>query len=74
MGKIQVRHLDKVGVLAFCFQVFAGVNWNVQELESVVFRERLAQVANVNFEGDVSRAQEVKESLMANPDVLSVTF
>lgn len=40
MGKIQVRHLDKVGVLAFCFQVFAGVDWNVQELESVVFKER----------------------------------
>ena len=42
LGKIQVRHLDKVGVLAFCFQVFAGVDWNVQELESVVFKERQA--------------------------------
>lgn len=29
MNKIQIRHLDKVGVLAHCFQVFANVGWNV---------------------------------------------
>lgn len=56
MGKIQVRHLDKVGVLAHCFQVFAQVSWNVQELENIVFKERQACVANVLFEGDSSVA------------------
>jgi len=40
MSKIQVRHLDKVGVLAHCFEVFADVQWNVQELENIVFKER----------------------------------
>ena len=40
LSKIQVRHLDKIGVLAHCFQVFAGVDWNVQELENIVFKER----------------------------------
>ena len=29
MSKIQVRHLDKVGVLAHCFSVFAENGWNV---------------------------------------------
>ena len=40
MSKIQVRHLDRVGVLAHCFQVFAGAGWNVQELENIVFKQR----------------------------------
>ena len=61
MSKIQVRHLDKVGVLAHCFQVFAANEWNVQELENIVFKQRQACVANVMFEGDSEKAQSVKD-------------
>lgn len=69
-----MRHLDKVGVLAHCFQVFAGVGWNVQELENIVFKQRQACVANVLFDGDAARAQEVREQLLANADILSVSI
>lgn len=40
LSKVQVRHLDKVGVLAHAFQVFAACSWNVQELENIVFKQR----------------------------------
>ena len=53
--------MDKVGVLAHCFQVFATAGWNVQELENIVFKQRQACVANVLFEGDGNKAQEVRE-------------
>ena len=74
LNKVQVRHLDKVGVLAHCFQVFASCEWNVQELENIVFKQRQACVANVLFTGDAARADEVREQLLANQDVLSVSF
>ena len=74
LSKIQVRHLDKVGVLAHCFQVFASAGWNVQELENIVFKQREACVANVLFEGDASKAESVKQQLLENPDILSVAF
>lgn len=61
MNKIQVRHLDKVGVLAHCFQVFATAGWNVQELENIVFKQRQACVANILYDGDNNKAQEVRE-------------
>lgn len=63
MNKIQVRHLDKVGVLSHCFQVFAWAGWNVQELENIVFKERKACVANVLFEGDATKAESVKNMI-----------
>ena len=59
MNKVQVRHLDKVGVLAHCFRVFAEQEWNVQELENIVFKERQACVANILFTGDASKAEAV---------------
>ena len=74
MGKVQVRHLDKVGVLAHCFQAFAQAGWNVQELENIVFKQREACVANIMFEGDAAKAQEVEGLLLSNPDILSVNF
>lgn len=38
--KVSVRHLDKEGVLAFCFSTFYKFGWNVCELENVVFDKR----------------------------------
>jgi D-3-phosphoglycerate dehydrogenase len=29
LHKVSIRHLDKVGILAHCFAVFAKSNWNV---------------------------------------------
>ena len=61
-----MRHLDRVGVLSNCFQVFADAGWSVQELENIVFKQRQACVANVYFEGDSTRAEEVKAKLLGN--------
>ena len=74
LNKVQVRHLDKVGVLAHCFRIFASAGWNVQEFENIVFKQRQACVANLRFEGDASKIPEVKAELLTHPDILSVTF
>lgn len=74
LGKIQVRHLDKVGVLAHCFQVFAEAGWNVQELENIVFKQREACVANVLYVGDAGKGQEVRQRLLEHSEILSVTL
>lgn len=53
---LQIRHLDKVGILAHCFQTFAIAGWNVEELENKVFNERQAAVATITIDGDLSKA------------------
>ena len=67
-----MRHLDKVGVLAHVFKVFAEHGWNVQELENIVFKERQACVANILYTGDSSKSVAVKTSLEEHADILSV--
>ena len=74
MNKVQVRHLDKVGVLAHCFAVFADNGWNVQELENIVFKEREACVANILYTGDLTKAEGVKKKLEEHADILSVNI
>lgn len=46
----------------------------MQELENIVFKERQACVANILIDGDASVAENVKNSLLENPNILSVTF
>jgi len=74
MGKVQVRHLDQVGVLASVFSVFAENGWNVQELENIVFKEREACVANILFTGDVAKGEGIKKALEQNASILSVNI
>lgn len=50
------------------------MGWNVQELENIVFKQREACVANVLFTGDLAQADQIKQQLLANADVLSVTI
>ena len=69
-----MRHLDKVGVLAHCFAVFAENGWNVQELENIVFKDRQACVANILYTGDASKGEAVQKKLMENADILSVNI
>jgi predicted amino acid-binding ACT domain protein len=52
-----VRHLDKVGILAHAFKVFAEHSWNVQELENIVFKDRHACVANIVIDGDKTHVE-----------------
>ena len=54
LHKMVIRHYDRVGVLAHSFSIFAKFEWNVQELENIVFKGREACVVNVKFTGDIS--------------------
>lgn len=55
---MSIRHYDKVGILSHTFNVFANLQWNVQELENIVFKEREACVVNIRFTGDKSKLPE----------------
>ena len=74
LHKLSIRHLDKVGVLAHCFSVFAKHGWNVQELENIVFKEREACVVNLVFQGESGNREELMAELNANENVLDVQF
>ncbi len=74
MHKMSIRHYDKVGILAHTFNVFAKHQWNVQELENIVFKEREACVVNVRFTGDVTNIEEAVAEIKANEHVLDVAL
>lgn len=59
--RVQIRHLDKVGVLSHVFAVLSAAGWNLQELENIVFKDRKACMASITFEGDVSKSEEVSK-------------
>jgi predicted amino acid-binding ACT domain protein len=71
---MSIRHLDRVGVLAHTFTVFAKNGWNVQELENVVFKERQACVANIRFSGDLANMNEAMAELKLNENILDITL
>mmetsp|Transcript_15066 Transcript_15066/g.10940 ORF Transcript_15066/g.10940 Transcript_15066/m.10940 type:complete len:336 (+) Transcript_15066:249-1256(+) len=71
LKKISVRHYDRVGVLAHVFLVMSQFNFNVQELENVVFKEREACVANIQFSGE-GDMQKLVEEINKNENVLDV--
>ena len=49
---LTVRHLDRVGVLAAVLDVVRGANWNVQEMENLVFASADgAACARIRFSG-----------------------
>mmetsp|Transcript_10087 Transcript_10087/g.10034 ORF Transcript_10087/g.10034 Transcript_10087/m.10034 type:complete len:180 (+) Transcript_10087:729-1268(+) len=71
LRKVSVRHWDRVGVLAHVFHVLSLHNFNVQELENVVFKEREACVANIRFTGD-GDLDKLAEEMKKNENVLDV--
>lgn len=74
LHKMSIRHFDKVGVLAHTFQVFANFEWNVQELENIVFKERAACVANIRFTGDLAKLEEAIVAIKKNENVIDITL
>ena len=51
-----MRHLDKVGVLAAVLDEVRKANWNVQEMENVVFAGAKAACARIRFDGEPDEA------------------
>ena len=74
LHKMSIRHYDKVGILAHTFQVFAKQQWNVQELENIVFKEREACVVNVAFTGDITNLQAAIDEIKLNPHVIDISI
>ena len=72
LSKMTIRHYDKVGVLAHVFAVFARFNWNVQELENIVFKGREACVVNIKFTGDLSHIDEAIAEIKQNDNVVDL--
>lgn len=48
---LTVRHLDKVGVLASVLDAVREANWNVQEMENLIFASAEAACARIWFDG-----------------------
>ena len=74
LHKLMIRHLDKVGVLAHVFAVCAKFEWNVQELENIVFKGREACVASIKFSGDVSKIEEALQEIRENKNILDISL
>ncbi len=70
--QLTVRHLDKVGVLASVLEEVRLAEWNVQEMENLVFAGAHAACASIRFAGTVEK--DVVERIQANSDVLAVSL
>ena len=64
----------RVTLFAQVQKIFAEHEWNVQELENIVFKDRKACVANLSVDGDHSHKEKVAHHLAENKDILSVSF
>lgn len=71
-GILQVRHYDRVGVLATIFDVLRRGELNVEHMENRVFTGRVTAVATIHVAGDSVAAETLVDELRALPDVLGV--
>lgn len=69
---LTVRHLDKVGVLAAVLDEVRKAEWNVQEMENLIFSGAKAACARIRFDGEPSEA--VVDQIQAHEDVLAVSL
>lgn len=69
---LTVRHLDKVGVLAGVLDAVREANWNVQEMENLIFAGAEAACARIRFDGrpDVETLRRIERI----DDVLNATI
>lgn len=67
---LNIRHADRVGVLASIFTILQEHGINVQQMENRVFRGSEAAVAVINVDGDVSSG--LLEQIDALPDIFGI--
>ncbi len=68
---LTVRHLDKIGVLAAVLNEMRKAEWNVQEMENLIFEGATAACARIRFDG--LPQDDVIRRIMDHPDVLAVS-
>lgn len=69
---LTVRHLDRVGVLAAVLDEVRKANWNVQEMENLIFEGAKAACARIRFDGEPSDA--VVDTISHLDHVLAVSL
>ena len=67
-----VRHVDKVGVLAAVLDEVRQAEWNVQEMENLIFDGAQAACARIRYTG--SADNYVIDRIASNADVLAVSI
>lgn len=70
--QLTVRHRDKVGVLAGILESMRLANWNIQEMENVVFDGAKAACAYIRFDGAANQA--VVDRISQLDDILAVSL
>lgn len=68
---LTVRHHDKVGVLAGVLDLVRQAEWNVQEMENLIFAGAQAACARIRFTGDPDEG--TLAAINDLPDVLNAT-
>jgi D-3-phosphoglycerate dehydrogenase len=68
---LTVRHLDKVGVLAAVLDDIRKADWNVQEMENLVFAGAAAACARIRFSGVMDETTVAQ--IQTHPDVIAVS-
>ena len=69
---LTVRHLDKVGVLAAVLDEVRKADWNVQEMENLVFAGAKAACARIRFNGEPKA--DVLDQINKHEDVIAASL
>lgn len=69
---LTVRHLDRVGVLAAVLDEVRKADWNVQEMENLIFEGAKAACARIRFDGEPS--DEVVDTIGGLEHVLAASL
>jgi len=69
---LTVRHLDRVGVLARVLDAMRQANWNVQEMENLVFAGAEAACARIRFDG--YKTDSALAAIMAQDEVIAASL
>ena len=70
--QITVRHHDKVGVLASVLDEMRRAEWNIQEMDNLIFEGAQAASANIRFDGAMDPS--VIERIEDHDDVFAVSL
>ncbi|MEC8380508.1 MAG: NAD(P)-dependent oxidoreductase [Myxococcota bacterium] len=69
---ISIRHVDKVGVLAFILEAIREHNHNIQEMENIIFKGGRAACAQIQIVGKPS--EEMLKKINSSDDIFSVSY
>jgi D-3-phosphoglycerate dehydrogenase len=69
--QITVRHLDQVGVLAGVLDEMRKADWNIQEMDNLIFEGAEAACAQMRFDGPFD--EDTVDRIAARDDVLAVS-